>query len=221
MNNLNYKIAVFVLLAVMVSAFTHCVQNAPIGGSSSSSSRSPSSSTTSTQTPEQVLNQAQVEVGLRSFEQINYTFAELTGVPVSNGTINSTYSAVEASLPTDNDVKVLQSSNMVAISRLASEYCNQLISSGSFNTDRDRIFGAGLFSIVPSRVDERAMVEMMTNALWGKDVIDPAELDNARKMLEQLFVDISKAEADNTAATVKITKGVCTAALSSAYVTMM
>lgn len=224
MNNTHYKIAVFVLLTIVVGTFTHCVQNSPIGGSStSSSSRSPSS--TPPPTPEQVLNTAQVEVGLKNFEQINYTFADLTGVPVSNGQVNTTYAAVEATLPSENEVKILQSSNQVAITRLAAEYCSQLVTNGTFTASRDAIFTAAVFSQMPANVDQVALINRTTNAFWGAGIIAQAELDVARMELMNLFDDIVAMEAagtrNNAGTTSKAVRAVCTAALSSAYVTIM
>ncbi len=222
MNNTHYKIAVFVLLTIVVGTFTHCVQNSPVGGSSTSgSSRSPSGTTA--QTPEQVLNTAQVEVGMRNFEQINYTFAELTGVPVSNGTVNATYVAVEATLPSENEVKILQASNQVAITRLAAEYCNQLIGTNNFTASRDVIIGAGTLALAPNSVNKQVVINRITNAFWGEGFIDAAELDAARVTLLDLYDDIAAMDAAPTApaTTSKALRGVCTAALSSAYVTIM
>lgn len=224
MKNKHYKIVVIVLLTIVVGSFTHCVQNAPTGGSSSSSSRSPSGSGSGgAPTPEQVLNQAQVEVGLKNFEQLNYTFAELTGVPVTTGAINTTYLAVEQTLPTDTEVKILQSSHQVAITRLAAEYCSQLATNNTFAASRDAIFGAGVLTQLPSVVNRQSVVNRITNAFWGQDVIDPAELDDARAALLTLFDDIIRMDAAPTGApaTSKAIRGVCTAALSSAYVTIM
>ncbi|MES2525748.1 MAG: hypothetical protein V4598_01620 [Bdellovibrionota bacterium] len=224
MNNTHYKIAVFVLLTIVVGTFTHCVQNAPVGGSSTSgSSRSPSGGTA--QTPEQVLNTAQVDVGLKNFEQINYSFAELTGVPVSNAQVSAAYTAVEATLPSENEVKVLQSSNQVAITRLAAEYCNQLVTNGTFSASRDAIFGTPVFTLAPNNamLDKVAIVNRTTNAFWGAGIIPQAELDVARLELLNLFDDIVMMDATpNVAATTsKAVRAVCTAALSSAYVTIM
>lgn len=230
MKNYYYKITVFVLLSIMVGAFTHCVQNSPVGGVTKSSSRSPSGSGT-TQTPEQVLNTAQVEVGMKNFEQINYTFAELTGVPVSNGSVNAAYIAVESTLPTDTEVKVLQASNQVAITRLAAEYCNQLIGNGTtsnpptaIQTNRDAIFGAGSFTGAPLTGQNLiSYVNRTTNGFWGESVVPQVELDAARAELMKLYADIVSMDAAPTAnaTNIKAGKAVCTAALSSAYVTIM
>ena len=221
MNNKHYKIVAFVLLTVVVGTFTHCVQNSPIGGSSSSSSRAPSGTSNPVQTPEQVLNTAQVEVGLKNFEQIHYTFSALTGIPVTTTAVNNTYNSVEPTLPGENDVKVLQSTNQVSISRLAAEYCNQLITNGAFAVDRDRVFGAGIFTQLPANVDERAMIVELTDAFWGEGVVEAAELDAARIELENLFGIILTGEPNTAATTIKAGRAVCTAALSSAYVTIM
>lgn len=231
MNNKHYKLAVIVLLTIVIGTFTHCVQNSPTGGTNSSSSRAPSGSgSTVPQTPEQVLNTAQVEVGLKNFEMLNYTFAELTGVPVTNGPVNTAYVAVEATLPSENEVKVLQSSNQVAITRLAAEYCNQLVV--NFPANRDTLFGTPLITVAfngLSTAQKQSFVNRVTNAFWGENVIDPAELDVARMELLDLFNDIAMMGAAaeltstnlTTGATSKAVRGVCTAALSSAYVTIM
>ena len=222
MNNKNYyKIASFVLLAMVIGTFTHCVQNAPVGGTSSSgSSRAPSGGgTQAPQTPEQVLNTAQVEVGLKNFEQINYTFSALTDITVAS--VANTYNSVEPTLPTENALKVLQSSHQVAITRLAAEYC-RLVSTTA--APRDRIFGVNVITQLPGNVNKAALVERITNAFWGEDVIEPRELDEARDMLIDLFDQIVAMETvnQNSAATTnKAVRGVCTAALSSAYVTTM
>lgn len=222
MNNKHYKIVAFILLTIVVASFTHCVQNAPVGGSSSSSSsRSPSG--TPAQTPEQVINTAQVDVGLKNFEQINYTFSELTGIPVTNGTISSTYNAVESTLPTENEIKVLQSSNQVAITRLAAEYCNQIGNTAGAN--RDIIFGANVFTTTSNNVNIMDVVTRITNQFWGGSGIVPAaELTDARNDLLDLYADILAMDTgtqNTTALTSKGVKAVCTAALSSAYVTVM
>jgi hypothetical protein len=224
MNNKHYKIAVFALLTIVVGAFTHCVQNAPIGGSSvsSNSTRGPSGAPPAP-TPEQVLNQAQVEVGLKNFEQINYTFAELTGVPVTNGSVSNTYNAVEPTLPGENEVKVLQSSNQVAIVRLAAEYCNQLINTGNFTASRDAIIGANVVNQTPNNINKQSVINRITNAFWGEGVVDQVELDAARLELIDVYNDIVMMDTNpnSTATTNKAVRGVCTAALSSAYVTIM
>ncbi len=222
MNNKYYKIAVFALLTIVVGAFTHCVQNSPVGGTSASSSRSPSGAPPAL-TPEQVLNQAQVEVGLKNFEQLNYTFAELTGVPVSNGAVSGAYNAVESTLPSENEVKVLQSSNQVAITRLAAEYCNQLINTGNFTASRDAILGANVLTLTPNAINKSLVINRITNAFWGDGVVDPVELDSSRLMLIDLYDDIVMMDAAPNAVqtTNKALRGVCTAALSSAYVTIM
>jgi hypothetical protein len=225
MNNKNYyKIVVFVLLTGVVGAFTHCVQNNPIGGASSNSSRAPSSNSTApAPSPEQILNQAQVEVGLKNFEQINYTFAELTGVPVTNTAVNNTYNAVEPTLPGGNEVKVLQSSNQVAIVRLAAEYCNQLINTQNFLANRDAILGANVLTQAPLALDKVTVVNRITNAFWGQGVIDQTELDTARMELVDVYDDVVSMDASQTSTTTtnKAVRAVCTAALSSAYVTIM
>ncbi len=221
MKNKHYKIVAIALLTIVVGSFTHCVQNSPIGGSSISGSttRSPSGSPPPP-TPEQVLNQAQVEVGLKNFEQLNYTFSELTGIPVASAA--NTYNAVESTLPSENAIKVLQSSHQVSITRLAAEYCRLTAATAA---SRDRIFYAGILNQLPAAVNKDLLIENITNSFWGEDVVDPVELDSSRLMLSDLFEDIVAMEPagtrNSTNTTLEAVRGVCTAALSSAYVTTL
>jgi hypothetical protein len=137
--------------------------------------------------------------------------------------VNAAYAAVEATLPSENEVKVLQPSNQVAITRLAAEYCGQLATNNTYAASRDAIFGAGVLAQLPNVVNRQSVVNRITNAFWGEGVIDPVELDSARQELLGLFDDIVVMDAapNAAAATAKAVRGVCTAALSSAYVTIM
>jgi hypothetical protein len=237
MKNKNFaKASVVVLLATMLVTFTHCLSNAPVSGTGTAAKRSPSSSPSDVvdapaptpSQPEQVLNLAQVEVGMRNHEQLLYTFSELTGVSTMNSNIQSVYTQVEGSLPTNNDVKTFLAPNQVAIARLGAEFCSLLIDNASIGgvmTRRQEIWPAFGFDTITLANFNQSLQMMfaqnMIHAFWGEDVLSPEEEDMAIDELLNLMNNLAMGESTNNAGMKKVIKGACTSALSSAYVTMM
>lgn len=68
-------------------------------------------------------------IGVRTFDEINATFATVTGVDPNNVDVDMTYQELRQSLPAVEDVSTFLSSHQVAIAQLAIEYCNALIES--------------------------------------------------------------------------------------------
>jgi len=67
------------------------------------------------------------DVGVRSFAQVNSTFAQLTGVPTSNTSVVSTYQGVQQQLPAVNTLEAYSSAAQVGVAQLAVQYCNQVM----------------------------------------------------------------------------------------------
>jgi Concanavalin A-like lectin/glucanases superfamily len=75
------------------------------------------------------LGPVMADVGVRSFAQVNSTFAQLTGVPTSNTSVVSTYQSVQQQLPAVNTLEAYSSAAQVGVAQLAVQYCNQVMSS--------------------------------------------------------------------------------------------
>ncbi|MFQ5982689.1 MAG: LamG domain-containing protein, partial [Woeseiaceae bacterium] len=69
-------------------------------------------------------------IGVRTFDEINATFAAVTTVSTEEPSVDTTYQSLRQSLPAIEDVKAYLSSHQVAIAQLAFEYCNALIEDG-------------------------------------------------------------------------------------------
>ncbi len=69
------------------------------------------------------------QVGVRTFDEINATFAAVTGVDPTTPAVDMTYQELRQSLPAVEDVTTFLSSHQVAIAQLAIEYCNALVES--------------------------------------------------------------------------------------------
>ncbi len=74
------------------------------------------------------------QVGVRTFDEINATFAAVTGVDPTTPAVDMTYQELRQSLPAVEDVTTFLSSHQVAIAQLAIEYCNALVESPSAAT---------------------------------------------------------------------------------------
>jgi hypothetical protein len=70
-------------------------------------------------------------IGIRTFDEINATFAKVTGIDPETPAVDMTYQELRQSLPAVEDVNTFLSSHQVAIAQLAIEYCNALIESPS------------------------------------------------------------------------------------------
>jgi hypothetical protein len=85
----------------------------------------PAGQTTCTQSLN--LGPVMADVGVRSFAQVNSTFAQLTGIPTSNMSVISTYQAVQQQLPSVNTLEAYSSAAQVGVAQLAVQYCQQVL----------------------------------------------------------------------------------------------
>lgn len=222
---LQMKLTVFFLLGVILFTFTHCLSNAPMEGDAS---RKPSSfsnvtpPTSTPSTPEAVINQAQVEIGVKTFEEIYQSFSAITGIPESQTNVLGVYRNVVDSLPTSSDVKGFLPANQVAIAKLASEFCTQLVDTD--NGNRMGIWPGAEYNIRLSDFNNTrrmTVVRNMLDAFWGMGVVSDADRASAEDELYDLMIELSVGESTtSSASTRKVMKGACTVSLSSAYVVM-
>ncbi len=70
---------------------------------------------------------ASPDVGIRTFDEINATFAAVTGVDPNQVDVDMTFQELRQSLPAVEDINTFLASHQVAIAQLAIEYCNALI----------------------------------------------------------------------------------------------
>lgn len=224
MNNKNiFKIVLIVMLIGMIGAFTHCVPQVAKeignGGGFSSNYSGPSSNTPKDEG--QIINEIQVTTGIKNHEQILHTMGAVTGIdPYSNNGIMNIYRQVELSLPTDNDIKIFSSTQQVAVTKLAAEFCQVLVNDG---TRRALIWPGQNFGGTPaaSLANRTVFIDQTISAFWGP-MLTNEELEIAHDDLNALIDALNTAQAGLPAPTTLNTiRGICTAALSSAYITLL
>jgi hypothetical protein len=67
------------------------------------------------------------EIGVRTFDEINQTMANITGVSPQSANVSATYDLVKQSLPAIEAIDAVGSSHQIAVTQLAIEYCNSLV----------------------------------------------------------------------------------------------
>lgn len=223
MSNKNiFKVVLIVLLIGMIGTFTHCVQVAKEIGNGGGSSHSNSSYTNSPPKSEgQIINEIQVTTGMKNHEQILHTMGEVTGIdPYSNNGIMNIYRQVELSLPTDNDIKVFGSTQQVAVTKLAAEFCQVLVND---TAKRAVIWPGQNFGGTPATAltNRTQLIDQTIAAFWGP-MLTAQELDVAHEDLNDLIDALIVPQTGlATPSTINTIRGVCTAALSSAYITLI
>ncbi len=163
-------------------------------------------------------------IGIRDFAEINDSMSALTGVPVTNGTVRATYLELQQALPSDNNVAAFVSSHVVGISRLALDYCDQMVENTAL---RNAFFGVGFDWTQPattafSSVGQRdQIVNPIATKMLGTSI---GTMPTAAEVRPHLDTLIDQLTAGCTAAscpashTRNVVKGVCAGVLSSAAV---
>lgn len=222
---LTIKLTVIALLGVVIFTFTNCGQQIATeignGGGRSHSTYEP---TDAEPTDEgQIINQLQVTTGVKNHEQILHTMAALTGVDAfANNTLMNVYRQVEASLPTNNDIKVYTATQQVAVTKLAAEFCVAVTANATLRNNvwpvLTNTYGQAS-GIAFDANNEELFITQTINSFWG-GVLSADELSMAKAEFRTLIDELINNQ-NTTAATQRTVRGVCMAALSSAYVTLL
>jgi hypothetical protein len=160
--------------------------------------------------------------GIRSYEQINETLALLTMVNPRAAAIQAVFAEVGNQLPANNDIQSFLASHQVGVSKLATEYCDALINDATL---RGQILPGFSFTATPTQGLSGANRANLTNVLldqfWGSGLESLPDRSDTISLLSELVGDLLTGENQNDpAVTLKVSKGVCTAVLSSASVTI-
>jgi hypothetical protein len=82
---------------------------------------------------------AESDVGLRTFDELNATLSQITGVPTTNARVTGTFETVKQGLPSIEKLASFGPSQQTALAQLAIQYCGVMVDD---NTLRANFFGA-------------------------------------------------------------------------------
>ncbi|MBK7250242.1 MAG: LamG domain-containing protein [Gammaproteobacteria bacterium] len=161
------------------------------------------------------------EVGLRTFDEINASFAQITGVPVTNAAVAQTFAQVRQTLPAIEQIGTFGSSAQTGIAQLAIRYCAALVDDaglrGGFFPGLDLGAQAAVFFGASGSANRNLLIDPLWNRAVGAGLAaQPAESD-VRQELDDLITRLTAGAAGSAPGrTAIVTKAVCAAALGSA-----
>jgi len=167
-------------------------------------------------------------IGLRTFDEINATFSEITGIDwTTSANVDLTYSELRQSLPAVEDINTFLSSHQVAVAQLAIAYCDALVNAdGNPNPVRGQMFPGFNFDAAPgtafSAGNRGVFVDPMISFAMGTGLASqPAYVDVDQELATfqaaggrpDNLVDRLLAGGSDTRA---ISKGICAATIGNA-----
>jgi hypothetical protein len=105
-------------------------------------------------------------IGVRTFDEISATIAEITGVSQNDAGVRTTYDEVRQSLPAIPSIDAYLSSHQAAIGQLAIEYCHALVENPTL---RSSMFPGFDFNATPAVAfaNENALFDPLLNRVLG------------------------------------------------------
>lgn len=161
-------------------------------------------------------------IGLRTFDEINMTMSEITGVSITNAAVVETYALVKQSMPSVESIETFSASQQMGIAQLAIEYCAAVVDDptlrASFFPGLDLSGTVNLSAGSPAR---NAIIDALTAKAIGHHAgpdldSQPTSAQTATE-LNALITTLAPCGAACTAARAEtVTKSTCAAALGSA-----
>jgi hypothetical protein len=163
------------------------------------------------------------DFGIATYNRVNVTLSNVTGVSTNDSVVSSLYNASQQSMPAAPQINAFVSSQQTAISQLAAAYCGEMMASTSL---RDAFFGgtgldANLNSTSSSFFGSSGSANraIVINALVAKGVGSNVNPQTATAVQNEVDALITRVPSLNSAATVsQATIAACTAVLGSAAV---
>jgi hypothetical protein len=162
---------------------------------------------------------------VKFYGQINAAMSQITGVPVTNTTVNTLYNTLQQSLPTSNDLSAFTASAQTAISSLADAYCSTAVNTPSIQTvtfpglvltqPAASYFGAAPAAGSPATGNRGLVINPLVNAATGG--LTPTQ---AQLVIDELNSLITTLAVTNGATTAQTAQGACSAVLGSAVVSL-
>jgi hypothetical protein len=163
---------------------------------------------------------ASARIGVRTFDELNQSMSNITGVPTTDAGVAQTYAVVKQQLPPVENFGAFLASHQTGIAQLAIKYCAQLVSDNTrraaffpgvnVNTTATTFFGstgsAGRLAVITPLLTK--VVGANLNSQPADSVVS-AEVD---ALITKL--------TNNGASTATVTKAACGAVLGSAMLTV-
>ncbi len=152
-------------------------------------------------------------IGIRHFDEINASFAALTGVSSQQASVLSTYNTVKQQLPTTENIEGFVAAQQMAITQLAIKYCAVLVDDPTLSASF--FSGINLNAASASAFDNAGSAQLMShlhNKLVGSNLTTQPSNAELTTELNTLINTLK----NNAASTKTIAKASCATVLGSA-----
>ena len=159
------------------------------------------------------------DIGLRVFDEINATMAEVTGVSPMASDVRQTFQTVRQQLPTVENIEGFLAAHQVAIAQLSIEYCNALVDDtglrASYFPGFD--FAAPAGTAFATQAQRNLVLDPLLARVMGQNLASQPDPADVRTELGSLMTRLSACGTSCPAErTPTIVKSVCAALLGSA-----
>lgn len=115
------------------------------------------------------------DIGMRTFEEINSTIAEITGVPVTNAAVAGVYDDYIQQLPTGEAIEAFLPSHQMAIAQLSLTSCSELVDNNPGYFDLVNFsFGNTAQNAFVTQAQRDAIINPLLTAAMNVDQATPA-----------------------------------------------
>jgi hypothetical protein len=160
--------------------------------------------------------------GVRTFEEINATMAELTDIAITDPAVRPVFLNLQQQLPSVADLQGFLASHQMGITKLALTYCGELVDD---STERSDVFGTiDLGTAFDTSTSQNNIVDALYNQMIGQNITgQPTRTEvgdllvGTGGILERLSASCTGSCGATRNAT--ILKSMCVSVLSSAAVT--
>ncbi|HQW07683.1 MAG TPA: LamG domain-containing protein [Steroidobacteraceae bacterium] len=163
-------------------------------------------------TPPVLADSENPELGLRTFDEINQTMSNITGVPITTTAVASTYDLVKQALPSVESIDAFGSSQQMGIAQLAISYCDAMVEDTAL---RNAFFGGA--PDVNSQTGRDAMITSIVGKAVGTNLTSQPTDGEVRAELNALVTRLAGTcgGSCNATRTATIAKASCAAAIGS------
>jgi len=164
-------------------------------------------------TPPVLADSQNPEIGLRTFDEVNQTMSNITGVPTTTASVAGTYDLVKQALPSVESIDTFGSSQQMGVAQLAISYCDALVED---TTLRNAFFGGA--PDVNTQGGRDAMITSIVGRAVGTNLASQPNDAEVRTELNALVTRLAAScgGSCNATRTATIAKASCAAAVGSA-----
>jgi hypothetical protein len=166
-------------------------------------------------------------IGVRTFDAINETFSQITGVSKNVTSVRNTYLTVKQALPAAETFQAFLASHQTALAQLAIAYCSAMVDNSGLRTT---FYGGAvnMDSNLTSQTDRDAIIDPVVDRVMGTGLSTQPARDDMRIELNRLLTHndatrtpgICQNQACGPGRTTLAMKAVCGAALASSVTTV-